>query len=118
MTDDLVADATSAADAIEEVARNLHKDNFVSYAQNRADANRLRNLAARITDLEAKLREIRQDMPYVMGWNAGFDHALNETIKLKFPTMLRKMWSGREVAEWLNKAQDKARRAAAAMEGK
>jgi hypothetical protein len=67
-------------------------------------------LLARVRELEADLKNIQQDLPYVMGWNAGFDHALKETLKLQFPKMLRKMWSGGEVQKWIDEAKATARR--------
>lgn len=61
-----------------------------------------------ITALEAenkRLREERErflDSPeYINGWNDGFEHVTSED--LRFPTMIRKMWSGGEVQDWLDK---------------
>lgn len=34
-----------------------------------------------------------------------FNEWLGEPVKLKFPTMLRKMWSGAEVQQWLDERQ-------------
>jgi hypothetical protein len=55
---------------------------------------------AKVARMREALASIKADLPYVMGWNEGFDHAFSET--LRFPTMLRKMWSGSEVQSWLD----------------
>jgi hypothetical protein len=55
---------------------------------------------ARVAELEGALKSIKADLPYVMGWNEGFEHAFSET--LRFPTMPRKMWAGSEVQSWLD----------------
>lgn len=59
-----------------------------------------------------KLRELLDamcaDLPYVVGWNHGFDHALDETVKLQFPTMIRKMWSADEVQKWIDQRKTEA----------
>jgi hypothetical protein len=75
-------------------------------------------LTARVGELERQIRDHHSDLPYVMGWNSGFDHAVKELFKLKFPTMPRKMWSGSEVQGWIDNQTADLRRAAAAMEGK
>lgn len=67
-------------------------------------------LQAENARLVEELKEHRSDLSYVIGWNAGFEHAFKED--LKFPTMLRKMWSGGEVQRWLDE-QFAARRALA-----
>lgn len=36
-------------------------------------------------------------------WQEALAHPAQEPISVKFPTMLRKMWSGTEVQEWLDK---------------
>ena len=40
---------------------------------------------------------LRQDQPYIIGWNEGWDEAFS---RLRFPTMLRKMWSGGEAVSY------------------
>ena len=54
---------------------------------------------ARAEKAEGEITHYRQDTGYVLGWNAGWDEAFG---RLKFPTMLRKMWSGGEVQRWLD----------------
>lgn len=55
---------------------------------------------ARIKALEAQVTRVQSDREYIIGWNAGWDEAAEQT--LTFPTMLRKMWSGGEVQQWIN----------------
>lgn len=64
-----------------------------------AEISRLRSC---IEALNAEIERLKSDREYIIGWNDGFEHALGETIKLQFPTMLRKMWSGAEVQKWLD----------------
>lgn len=40
-----------------------------------------------------------------MGWKYGFDAGKEQTKPLRFPTELRKMWTGAEVQDWLDKNQ-------------
>ena len=75
------------------------------------DAAKINRLTARVVELEGELKSLRADLPYVVGWNDGFDHALDETVKLQFPTMLRKMWSGGEVQKWIDERKAEARSA-------
>ena len=54
---------------------------------------------ARAEKAKGEIAHYHQDTGYVLGWNAGWDEAFG---RLKFPTMLRKMWSGGEVQRWLD----------------
>lgn len=65
-------------------------------------------LSAQLAEANKALERHRSERSYVVGWNDGFAHATSED--LKFPTMLRKMWSGGEVQAWLDE-QFAARRA-------
>jgi hypothetical protein len=58
--------------------------------------------------------KVISDRPYITGWNAGFEYVHGP---LRFPTMLRKMWSGAEVQDWLNTQRIEAARQIAADEG-
>lgn len=62
----------------------------------------------------AELERHASDRQYIVGWNAGFEHVHGP---LRFPTMLRKMWSGGEVQAWLDAQRVEAARQAAADEG-
>ncbi len=65
--------------------------------------------ADEIERLRNELTELREDLPFVTGWNDGFEHALTETVNLQFPIMLRKMWSGSEVQKWIDNQKSQAR---------
>jgi hypothetical protein len=56
-------------------------------------------LRARVEELKAEIADGKQENGYIIGWNSGWDEAF---ARLKFPTMLRKMWSGGEVQSWLD----------------
>lgn len=77
----------------------------------REAASTITTLQERVKVLEGEFDEITTDLPYVMGWNHGFNHALRETLNMSFPTMLRKMWSGGEVQKWLDERIQVARTA-------
>ena len=64
-----------------------------------------------LTAARVENERLREDAPYIVGWNAGFEHAMRETLKMQFPTMLRKMWSGEEVQSWLSEKIEAARNA-------
>ena len=68
-----------------------------------ADAVEYRAQIATITkerdEARAEIAESKQENGYVIGWNSGWDEAFQ---RLKFPTMLRKMWGGGEVQRWLD----------------
>lgn len=64
--------------------------------------------------LGAEVERVSSDRQYVIGWNDGFAHVNGP---LRFPTMLRKMWSGGEVQAWLDAQRIEAAREAAADEG-
>ena len=68
--------------------------------------------AETIAALTKEREQHQSEREYIVGWNDGFEHATSET--LKFPTMLRKMWSGGEVQKWLD---DQFALARAAKEG-
>ena len=42
----------------------------------------LRELRAEIDRLREELQELRSDLPYVLGWNAGYEHAKSEAAAL------------------------------------
>ena len=50
-------------------------------------------------EARAEIADSKLENGYVIGWNAGWDEAFQ---RLKFPTMLRKMWSGGEVQRWFD----------------
>jgi hypothetical protein len=93
-THTIVPDSVTIAEFRKEVERLSQED-----SSNVREIDRLRTALA---TAEAALEDIRQDLPYVMGFNAGFDHAMDETLQMQFPTMLRKMWLGGEVQKWLD----------------
>jgi hypothetical protein len=77
----------------------------------REAADELTALRARVKELEEENKAIMSDLPYVIGWNDGFEHALSETTNWQFPIMLRKMWSGTEVQKWIDERKAEARAA-------
>jgi hypothetical protein len=85
---------------------NVSSDEIVALREilDRAEA-----AEARVTALEAENKRITSDREYVIGFNAGWDEAVAQT--LRFPTMLRKMWSGGEVQKWIDEAMTAARQA-------
>lgn len=64
---------------------------------------------ARAENAEAEIVRLTSDRQYITGWNDGFTHVHGE---LRFPTMLRKMWSGGEVQRWLDAQRIEAARVA------
>jgi hypothetical protein len=50
-------------------------------------------------EARAEIADSKLENGYVIGWNSGWDEAFQ---RLKFPTMLRKMWSGGDVQRWLD----------------
>ena len=87
----------------QEEARSLN-------AQLQSAGSRLEHaLAAKDAEIErltkerdearAEIEDGKLENGYVIGWNSGWDEAFQ---RLKFPTMLRKMWSGGEVQRWLD----------------
>lgn len=64
---------------------------------------------ARVELLEAEVARIQSDREYIIGFNAGWDEAAEQT--LTFPTMLRKMWSGGEVQKWIDQQMSELRAA-------
>jgi hypothetical protein len=66
---------------------------------------------AEIARLRGEVTRLCCDREYIVGWTAGFDHAVETLANLQFPTALRKMWSGGEVQDWLNRAVKEARAA-------
>jgi hypothetical protein len=79
-----------------EVARKATKQAADAIAALRAENERLvrERDEARIEVADSKLEN-----GYFIGWNSGWDDAFG---RMKFPTMLRKMWSGGEVQAWLD----------------
>lgn len=53
----------------------------------------------RVKDLEEEVARVKSDRQYIIGFNDGWDEAIKQN--LRFPTMLRKMWSGSEVQQWI-----------------
>jgi len=80
----------------------------------REAADRIEALEAALAKAVAEVERVQSDREYVIGWNAGFEHVNGP---LRFPTMLRKMWSGSEVQVWLDEQRIEAARQAAADEG-
>jgi len=73
------------------------------------------NLARELEEANAIIARLTSDREYVVGWNAGFEHVHGP---LRFPTKLRKMWSGSEVQKWLDEQRiEAARTALDAIEG-
>jgi len=71
----------------------------------------LDDLRPRLAAAEGEAERVKSDREYIIGWNDGFAHVHGP---LRFPTMLRKMWSGREVQAWLDAQRIEAAREAAA----
>lgn len=87
----------------------LRGETPVAWIQNAAveAATALTAAQARIRELEAEVARVRSDREYIIGFNAGWDEAAEQT--LLFPTMLRKMWSGDEVQKWIDQRMDELR---------
>lgn len=83
----------------------------ISASELREAAAALTAAEARIKMLEAKVARVQSDREYIIGWNAGWDEAAEQT--LTFPTMLRKMWSGGEVQKWIDQQMSELRAAKA-----
>jgi hypothetical protein len=56
-------------------------------------------LQQQLREAIAKIETFQSERPYIVGFNDGFEH-VQET--LRFPIMLRKMWSGLEVQKWID----------------
>jgi hypothetical protein len=93
-------------------ARDLTRVNWA--ASQSAVVQWLTEAATALSTLAAEVERVKSDREYVIGWNDGFDHVHGP---LRFPTMLRKMWSGGEVQAWLDAQRIEAARLAAADEG-
>lgn len=99
-------DAELAAERDLRIAAENDRDRFI---EGKVLAEHQRDTAlAQLAEANKALERHRSERSYVVGWNDGFAHAASED--LKFPTMLRKMWSGGEVQAWLDE-QFAARRA-------
>ena len=110
----LSAELASAKEAHEATAADLHTWIKMRAAQ----SVELSRLKAERDEAVASVARVQSDREYVIGWNDGFDHALTETISMKFPAMLRKMWSGGEVQKWLDERISEARSFLSRMEGR
>lgn len=76
-----------------------------------AAADAIARLTRERDEARAEAERVKSDSGYIIGWNAGWDEAHAQLDK--FPTMLRKMWSGTEVQKWLNDQRKHVQRAAA-----
>lgn len=56
---------------------------------------------AEIAVLREDVKRVQSDREYIIGFNAGWDEAINMNLA-PFPTMLRKLWSGHEVQQWID----------------
>ena len=70
---------------------------------------------ADLAALRAEVERVRSDREFIIGWNDGWQEAIKQN--LRFPTMLRKMWSGGEVQAWIDKAMAEARAALSPAKG-
>lgn len=93
-------EALSMRDRVAERASEYVKLMRTDYVLKAVAEARIAKLEADNARMRMNLTDIKADLPYVMGWGEGFDHAFSET--LRFPTMLRKMWSGSEIQSWLD----------------
>jgi hypothetical protein len=83
----------------------------------RCDPDTIRSLATEVLESRAEIERLMKERDeeraeiadsklengYVIGWNSGWDEAFQ---RLKFPTMLRKMWSGGDVQRWLDERRE------------
>ena len=67
-------------------------------------AEGIEGVLARAEKAEAHIAEYKTEREYIHGFNAGFDEAKEQMKLPPFPTMLRKMWSGQEVQQWIDAA--------------
>ena len=74
-------------------------------------ADETTRLRAENERLRQKIKDLTSDLLFVTGWNAGFEHAIQEALNLKFPAHIRKMWSGDEVQKWIDHQTSEARAA-------
>lgn len=65
--------------------------------------------AQEIAALREDVKRVQSDREYIIGWNDGWDEAIDQN--LRFPTMLRMMWSGDKVQSWIDEQMAEARRA-------
>jgi hypothetical protein len=75
---------------------------------------------ATITTLRAELAKAREDVmrvqsdrQFIIGFNSGWGEAIKQN--LRFPAMLRKMWAGHEVQQWIDDQMADANRARTAL---
>jgi hypothetical protein len=62
-------------------------------------ADTIERLTQERDNARAEIADSKLENGYFIGWNSGWDEAFQ---RLKFPIMLRKMWSGGEVQRWLD----------------
>lgn len=67
----------------------------------------LREKEERVKALEAEVARVKTDRQFIIGFNDGWDEAIKQN--LRFPAMLRKMWSGQEVQRWIDDEMARAR---------
>lgn len=79
-----------------------------------AAESRVSALQAEVERLTGEVKRVQSDREYVIGWNDGWNEAAEQT--LTFPTMLRKMWSGGEVQQWINQQMTEFRARAISQE--
>ena len=104
----------SARNHIRDLASRIEAlEAEVAEARQIAEAERTalrRNKVAHEADLaalRAEVERVRSDREFVIGWNDGWQEAIKQN--LRFPTMLRKMWSGGEVQAWIDEAMGAAK---------
>lgn len=83
----------------------------VSVSEAHEAADEIVRLTAENERLRQKIKDLTSDLLFVTGWNAGFEHAIQEALNLKFPAHIRKMWSGDEVQKWIDHKTSEARAA-------
>lgn len=82
-----MASALMRINANYELAPGIHSD--------------IRNAAALIRQQAAEIERLKSEREYIVGFNDGWDDL---AAQLRFPVMLRKMWSGSEVQKWIDQA--------------
>jgi hypothetical protein len=98
--------ANFAVDALESKVDTLHHEN----ERLKAALNRFRELDVHDPDLADSLWAIQQEeSPHD---TSLLEHDACVIEQMRFPTMLRKMWSGQEVQSWLQEQADEKRRKA------
>lgn len=107
----LVAEQAGMVEAREAIAQIIDPHSFLPCSDNGDDemnrfiaqmVSQSKEAAYRKADrilsaLSATPKPVERE--YFIGWNDGFEAAAGP---LKFPTMLRKMWSGAEVQAWID----------------